>query len=48
MKLQKFSRIELLDGIWHTAPNHSHPQKCVTDVDVDAENYPDRDPQSGH
>jgi|tagenome__1003787_1003787.scaffolds.fasta_scaffold20983197_3 hypothetical protein len=23
MKLEKFIRIELLDGIWYTAPNHS-------------------------
>ena len=41
MKLEKFSRIELLDGIWHTAPNHSRPQTCVTEVDVDAEDFAD-------
>jgi hypothetical protein len=47
MKLEKFSRIQLLDALWHTAPNHSRPQTCVTDVDVDAEDYPDRNPHSG-
>jgi hypothetical protein len=47
MKLEKFSRIELVDDVWHTAPNHSRPQTCVTDVDVDAEDYPDRNPQNG-
>ena len=47
MKLEKFSRIELLEGVWHTAPNHSRPQSCITDVDVDAEDYPDRNPHSG-
>jgi hypothetical protein len=47
MKLEKFSRIELLEGVWHTAPNHSRPQTCITDVDLDAEDYPDRNPQSG-
>jgi hypothetical protein len=46
--LEKFSRIELLQDVWQTAPNHSRPQTCVTDVDVDAEDYPDRNPQSGH
>jgi hypothetical protein len=46
-KLEKFSRVELLEGVWHTAPNHSRPQTCVTDVDVDAEDYPDRNPHSG-
>jgi hypothetical protein len=48
MMLEKFSRIELLQDVWQTAPNHSRPQTCVTDVDVDAEDYPDRNPQSGH
>ena len=47
MKLEKFSRVELVDDVWQTAPNHSRPQTCITDVDVDAENYPDRIPHSG-
>ncbi len=37
MKLEKFSRIQLLEGVWRTAPNHSRPQTCVTEIDVDAE-----------
>ena len=47
MNLEKFSRVELVDDIWQTAPNHSRRQTCITDVDVDAENYPDRIPHSG-
>jgi hypothetical protein len=47
MKLEKFSRMKLLDDVWHTAPNHSRPQTCIIDVDVDAEDYPDRNPQTG-
>jgi len=47
MKLEKFIRVRLLDDIWHTAPNHSRPQSCISDVDVDAEDYPDRSPHSG-
>jgi len=35
--VEKLSRVELLEGLWHTAPNHSGPQTCVTEVDVDAE-----------
>src|SRR5512135_3173083 len=35
--LEKLSRVELLEGAWHTAPNHSRPQTCVAEVDVDAE-----------
>ena len=48
LKLDKFSRIRLLDDIWRTTPHHhSRPQTCITDVDVDAEDYPDRVPHSG-
>ena len=35
--VEKLSRVELLEDTWHTAPNHSRPQTCVVDVDVDAE-----------
>lgn len=39
--LEKLSRVELLEaGAWQTAPNHSRPQTCVPDADVDAEDYP--------
>jgi hypothetical protein len=48
MVLEKFSRGEWLEDVWRTPPNHSRPQTCVTDVDVDAEDYPERDPQNGH
>jgi hypothetical protein len=37
MALEKLSRVELLEDVWHTAPNHSRPQTCVAEVDVDAE-----------
>jgi hypothetical protein len=47
MQLEKFSRIELLEGVWQTAPNHSRPQTCITDVDVNAEDYSGRNPQNG-
>jgi hypothetical protein len=47
MKMEKFSRVQVVDDAWHTAPNHSRPQTCITDVDVDAEDYPDRIPHDG-
>jgi hypothetical protein len=46
--LDKLSRVELVDGIWRTAPNHSRPAPCIVDTDVDAEDYPERHPQQGH
>jgi hypothetical protein len=35
--VEKLSRVELLEGPWQSAPNHSRPQTCVAKVDVDAE-----------
>ncbi len=37
MALEKLSGVELLEDAWHTAPNHSRPQTCIIEVDVDAE-----------
>ena len=37
LALEKLSRVELLEGAWYTAPNHSRPQTCIAEVDVDAE-----------
>ena len=37
LALEKLSRVELLEDVWHTAPNHSRPQTCIAKVDVDAE-----------
>jgi hypothetical protein len=43
--LDKLGSVELLDGGWLAAPNHSRPASCIIDADVDAEDYPVRDPQ---
>jgi hypothetical protein len=45
--LDKLRSVELLNGLWRTAPNHSRPAFCIVDADVDAEDYPERDPQQG-
>jgi hypothetical protein len=46
--VEKLSAVELLEGSWRTAPNHSRPASCIADADIDAEDYPERDPQKGH
>jgi len=47
--LEKLRTVSLVEaGIWYTAPNHSRPQTCVPNADVDAEDYPGCDPQNGH
>jgi hypothetical protein len=45
--VDKLRSVELLDGLWRTAPHHSRPASCVVAADVDAEDYPERDPQQG-
>ena len=42
---EKLRRVELVDGSWKTAPNHSRPATCVIEADIDAEDQPERDPQ---
>jgi hypothetical protein len=39
--------VELVDGSWKTAPNHSRPATCIMEADIDAEDQPERDPQCG-
>jgi hypothetical protein len=47
--LEKFSRVQLRQDAWHTAPNHSRPASCVIDADIDAEDQPAAlAPQKGH
>lgn len=46
--LEKLSAVELLEGSWRTAPNHSRPASCIADADIDVDDYPERDPQKGH
>jgi hypothetical protein len=43
--LVMLSSVKLLDDRWQTAANHSRPASCVVDPDIDAEDYPERDPQ---
>ena len=45
--VEKLSRVKLLEDAWRTAPNHSRPASCVAEVDIDAEDHPERDPQKG-
>ena len=33
--LSGLSDVEIRKGTWHTAPNHSKPQKCVGNIDVE-------------
>jgi hypothetical protein len=35
--LEKLSRVQVLEDAWQSAPNHSRPQTCIAEVEVDAE-----------
>jgi hypothetical protein len=47
MAREKLSQVKLLDDRWRTGPNHSRPASCVVEVDIDAEDQAERDPQNG-
>lgn len=40
MVLEKLRAVEIVEGSWKTAPNHSRPATCVIDADIDAEDQP--------
>ena len=46
--LEKLSRVKLLQDAWRTAPNHWRRGSCVTQSDIDVEDYSEPDPQKGH
>lgn len=33
--VEELTQVEIVDGSWHTAPNHSRPQTCVDQIDVE-------------
>jgi hypothetical protein len=45
LALDQLSAVEWREGPWLTAPNHLRPASCIVDPDIDAEDYPERDPQ---
>ena len=47
LAVEKLLEIVLSEDAWRTAPNHTRPQTCIAQVDVDADDYPERDPQNG-
>ena len=47
LAVDKLSMVELLQDVWHTAPNHSRPQTCIVQVEMDVEDQPGDAPQKG-
>ena len=37
IEIAKLSNVRIVDGAWHTAPDHSRPQTCVGEIDVEVE-----------
>ena len=40
LAVENLSQVELLDGPWQTAENHSRPQTCIEEVELDVDAYP--------
>jgi hypothetical protein len=47
LAVDKLLRVELLRDSWHMAPNHSRPQTCIAQVEMDVEDQPQDAPQKG-
>jgi hypothetical protein len=41
LAVENLSQVELLDGPWQTADNHSRPQTCIEEVELDVDAYPE-------
>jgi len=41
MAVDNLSQVELLDGPWQTADNHSRPQTCTEEVELDVDDFPE-------
>ena len=37
LAVENLSQVELLDGPWQTAENHSRPQNCIEEVELDVD-----------
>ena len=48
LALAKLSDVHLLAGPWETAQNRLGPQTCVEQIELEAEEESERDPQAGH
>src|SRR5580693_8414112 len=40
LAVEHLSQVELLDDPWQTAENHSRPQTCIEEVELDVDDYP--------
>lgn len=39
LAVENLSDVELLDGPWQTAENHSRPQNCIHEVELDVDDF---------
>ena len=46
LAVEHLSQVELLDDPWQTAENHSRPQRCIEEVELDVDAYPERVPSA--
>lgn len=41
LAVENLSQVELLEDPWQTAENHSRPQTCIDEVELDVDDYPE-------
>ena len=37
LRIEDLSNLQIIEGPWHGGPNHSVPQTCVDEIDVEVE-----------
>ncbi len=41
LAVENLRQVELIDGPWQTAENHSRPQTCIEEVELDVDDFPE-------
>jgi hypothetical protein len=41
LAVENLSDVDLLDDLWQTAENHSRPQNCIDEVELDVDDFPE-------
>src|SRR6266567_232898 len=41
LAVENLSNVKLLDGPWQTAENHSRPQNCIDEIELDVDDFPE-------
>ena len=47
LALEKFSRVDRVESVWHTAEHSLRRPKCMDQIELEVADQPEREPQKG-